>query len=111
VEQNGITEVDAAVMKDGLVRAETLPLVFRVPGTESLPRGSRVRARVTGVDLLQLELYASLAARLDEPAAAAEEDAAEDDAEAVGGLQIALTLDDAEAPAPLPAAAAEGGTG
>jgi exoribonuclease-2 len=30
-------------MKDGLVRADTLPLVFRVPGTESLPRGTRMR--------------------------------------------------------------------
>ena len=28
-EQNGVAELDAAVMKDGLVRAETLPLVFR----------------------------------------------------------------------------------
>ena len=109
VEQTALTELDATVMKDGLVRADTLPLVFRVPGTEKLPRGSRVRARVTGVDLLQLELYASLAARLDEPAAAqgenAAEDAAEDDAEAVGGLQIALTLDEGEAPPP-PAASA-----
>ena len=26
LEQNGVTELDAAVMKDGLVRAETLPL-------------------------------------------------------------------------------------
>jgi exoribonuclease II len=106
VEQNTLTELDAAVMKDGLVRAETLPLVFRVPGTESLPRGSRVRARVTGIDLLQLELYASLAARLDEPAAAEEgaaEDGAEDDTEAVGGLQIALTLDEGEAPPPAEA--------
>lgn len=110
VEQAGLAELDAAVMKDGLVRAEALPLVFRVPGTENLPRGSRVRARVTGIDLLQLELYASLAARLDEPAAAAEEDAAEDETEAVGGLQIALTLDEGEAPSPA-AAPVEGQAG
>ncbi len=110
VEQQGLAELDAAVMKDGLVRAETLPLVFRVSGTESLPRGSRVRVRVTGIDLLQLELHASLAARLDEPAAADEaavEDSTEDDSEAVGGLQIALTLDEGES-APAAAAAAPG---
>jgi exoribonuclease-2 len=78
-----------------------------VPGTESLPRGSRVRARVTGIDLLTLELHASLAARLDEAApTAADEDAAEDEAEPAGGLQIALTLDDAET---APAAAAPEG--
>ncbi|MBK6472866.1 MAG: RNB domain-containing ribonuclease [Betaproteobacteria bacterium] len=94
VEQQGLTEIEAAVMKDGLVRAETLPLVFRVPGTESLPRGSRVRARVAGVDLLTMDLHATLAARLDAPPAAAEDEAAEDEIEAVGALQIALTLDD-----------------
>jgi exoribonuclease-2 len=58
LEQNTVSELDASVMKDGLVRAETLPLVFRLPGTESLPRGSRVRARVTGMDLLTRSLFA-----------------------------------------------------
>jgi hypothetical protein len=59
-----VAELDAAVMKDGLVRADTLPLVFRVPGTESLPRGSRVRVRITGIDLLTLDLHASWPQRL-----------------------------------------------
>jgi exoribonuclease-2 len=109
LQQNGVAEVDAAVMKDGLVRAETLPLVFRLPGTESLPRGTRVRARVAGVDLLTLELHAAMAARLDvAPAAAADTDTEEtgdDETEAHATLQIAITLDDAEAPAtPEPAA-------
>ena len=35
LEQNGIAELEAAVMKDGLVRAETLPLVFRALGAEA----------------------------------------------------------------------------
>ena len=104
VEQQGLAEIDAAVMKDGLVRAESLPLVFRVPGTESLPRGSRVRARVTGIDLLTLDLHATLAARLDAPVAASavaqDDDSAEDETEAAGGLQIAINLDDAAEAAP-----------
>ena len=106
LEQNGVAELDAAVMKDGLVRADTLPLVFRVAGTESLPRGSRVRARITGMDLLTLELHASLAARLDvaaAPAADAADDAAEEDeVEPTGALQLAIGVDEApaaEAPA------------
>jgi exoribonuclease-2 len=110
VAQQGLSEIDAAVMKDGLVRAETLPLVFRVPGTESLARGSRVRARVTGIDLLTLDLHASLAARLDAPAgpsgpAAAATDGAEpaeaaqtaedlDEEEGSGGLALAIDLDE-----------------
>jgi exoribonuclease-2 len=81
LQQNEVAELEAGVMKDGLVRAETLPLVFRLPGTESLPRGSRVRARITGIDLLTLELFASLAARLDAPAEGAPitEEASEED--------------------------------
>jgi exoribonuclease-2 len=103
LEQNGVTELDAAVMKEGLVRADTLPLVFRVAGTESLPRGSRVRARITGMDLLTLDLHASLAARLDVASAPAADDAAEEDeAEPAGTLQLAIAVDEspaAEAPA------------
>ena len=110
LQQNAVAELDAAVMKDGLVRAETLPLVFRVPGTEGLPRGARVRARVAGVDLLTLDLHAALAARLDvAPAAdaAPEGDDAEDEGEAPATLQIAISLDDAAEPAAAPEPAAD----
>lgn len=111
LEQNAVTELDAAVMKEGLVRAETLPLVFRVPGTEGLPRGARVRARVAGIDLLTLDLHAALAARLDETAPAVdEEEPGDDDAEPAGTLTLALTIDGdaveepgADATAPPPA--------
>jgi exoribonuclease-2 len=79
IEQNAVAELEATVMKEGLVRADALPLVFRVPGTESFARGTRLRARVAGIDLLTLDLHASLVARLD--AAAAVSDLAEADAE------------------------------
>ena len=107
IEQQGVTELDAAVLKDGLVRADTLPLVFRALGTESFPRGTRVRVRVTGMDLLTLELHASLAARLDDEAAPAEaEDSeGEDDAPSTG-LTLAINLDEAGEDAPPAAPAA-----
>ena len=95
LQQDGVAELEAAVMKDGLVRADTLPLVFRVPGTESLARGTRIRARVAGIDLLTLELHATLLARID---AAAPEDTAEPEAEdetaEAGALRLAIELDD-----------------
>jgi exoribonuclease-2 len=108
IEQNGVTELDAAVMKDGLVRAETLPLVLRATGTESLPRGARVRVRLTGCDLLTLDAWGSLLARLEAPAAApagaeAEEEEPEG-AEAAGPLALAIDVDEASEGA---AAAAE----
>jgi exoribonuclease-2 len=96
IEQNGVTELEAAVMKGGLVRAETLPLVFRVPGTEDWPRGARLRARVAGIDLLTLDLHAALLARIEDepPEAVAEVD---DEAEAVGPLTLAIDVNDAPA--------------
>ena len=107
--QNDIHELDASVMKDGLVRADALPLVFRAAGADSLPRGAHVRVRVGGADLLTLDLHASVIARLEEPVAAAEEAAADesDDAEAAGPLTLAIDLQDdaADAPAVAPVAA------
>jgi exoribonuclease-2 len=100
--QQGLAELDAAVMKDGLVRADALPLVFRAVGAESLPRGARVRVKLGGCDLLTLDVHASVVQRLDDPAAAAD-DAAVDEAEveeaaaSAGTLTLAIDVQDAEA--------------
>ncbi|MBK7263554.1 MAG: RNB domain-containing ribonuclease [Rubrivivax sp.] len=96
LQQNAVEQLDAAVMKDGLVRADTLPLVFRVPGTESLPRGTRVRARVVGVDLLTLDLHASLLQRIeDAPAVGGDESAdLDEDVDSSGPLTLAIDLQD-----------------
>ena len=98
LQQNAVEQLDAAVMKDGLVRADTLPLVFRVPGTESLPRGTRVRARVVGVDLLTLDLHASLLQRIeDAPAVGGDESAdLDEDVDSSGPLTLAIDLQDAD---------------
>ncbi|MEN9890393.1 MAG: hypothetical protein RLY78_688, partial [Pseudomonadota bacterium] len=66
LQQNSVTELDGVALKDGLVRADTLPLVFRALGCEGLPRGTRVRVRLTGLDLLTLDVHASLVQRLDD---------------------------------------------
>jgi exoribonuclease-2 len=102
--QNDVRELDAAVMKDGLVRADTLPLVFRATGTENLPRGARVRVRVTGMDLLTLDLHAALVTRIDDPTTTADDavidEAEEAEAPAAGPLTLAIDVqDDGAAPA------------
>ena len=90
-------KLDATVMKDGLVRAATLPLVFRAAGAEPLPRGSRVRVRLGAADLLTLDLHASVVARLDTTAApGGDATAAEDDEPAAGPLTIAVDVAEAE---------------
>ncbi len=92
--QQGTTELDASVMKDGLVRAEVLPLVFRVLGCETLPRGTPVRVRITGSDALTLDLHANLLVRLDasSPAPIETDDDSEDEAGAAP-LALAIELD------------------
>ena len=115
--QNGIQEFDATVMKEGLVRAETLPLVFRALGAENLPRGALVRVRVASHDLLTLDLQARVQSRLDDAlilpgiAAVVDEDegAGDDDSEAGGAaasgpLTLAIEQPDEDGAAePVPA--------
>ncbi len=94
--QNVITELNAVVMKDSLVRADDLPLVFRALGTESLPRGAHVRVGLSGTDLLTLDIHASLVARLDDTASAATGLAPDADAEdadqGAGPLSLAIDI-------------------
>ena len=93
--QNDVTELDAVVFKDGLVRADNLPLVFRALGTENLARAAHVRVRVTGMDLLTLDLHASLLVQLGAaatPAQAAAEAEFDDGAETAGPLTLAIDM-------------------
>jgi exoribonuclease-2 len=118
LEQNGITELDCAVLKDGLVRADTLPLVLRAVGAENMPRGARVRVRLGRADLLMLEISGTVATRLDDPARSDDdavlgdesEDAEDSAVEAAAPLALAIDVADAEATPPEAGAAAGAGT-
>jgi exoribonuclease-2 len=98
--QNQITELTASVMKDGLVRADDLPLVFKAAGCDALPRGCNVRVRVTGTDEMTLDVHATLIERLDAAAVAVSEDeSAEDEEEGAGPLTLTLDMDSPESAA------------
>ena len=103
LQQNSITELDCAVMMNGLVRADTLPLVFKALGCEGLPRHAKVRVRVTGIDELTLDVHASLLSRLDDAAAPTQGDPESDGEDEVldnaGPLTLAIDVTDADAPA------------
>jgi len=90
--QNEIQELDASVMKDGLVRADTLPLVFKAMGAENMARGAHVRVRITGMDEMTLDLHANVIAKLDEAVAAAEEVEEADEEETAGPLTLAIDM-------------------
>ncbi len=101
------TELDAVVMKDGLVRADELPLVFRALGADALPRGAHVRVKITGTDLLTLDVHANVIARLDDAPTAEADSDADDLADNAGPLTLAIDVagDNAESDASAPEAA------
>jgi len=91
LQQNDVGELAATVLKDGLVRADALPLVFRAIGSDGLARGTAVRVRIGAIDLLTLDLAASVVGRIESsaPAEAGEED---DDEPSAGPLAIAVDV-------------------
>ncbi len=106
--QNEVRELDATMIQDATVRVDAVPLVFRVAGTEGLPRGSRVRVRITGIDELSLDIHAALAARLLEPTDPQDAASGDDDADTVDAAPLALAIDVTEATDQSDAAAADG---
>ncbi|HSW21478.1 MAG TPA: RNB domain-containing ribonuclease, partial [Burkholderiaceae bacterium] len=103
--QHGVRELEATTMREGLVRADALPLVFKCVGCEPLPRGTHVRVALQSLDELTLEVHATLLARLAAETETPAETADEDEAAAQPlALQLAIDVEDgavaAESPAP-----------
>jgi len=66
IEQEGLTRARATVLREDLLRLERVPLVLRVPGLPSLPRGRCVELELLGRDLLDLALHARMHRILDD---------------------------------------------
>jgi len=102
VQQHGITELVATVFKDNMARADELPLVLPVLGAQDLPRGAKVRVKLGEIDEVALDVKGTVIERLDSaPEAATEEEAEEEEAEhlAAGPIEIAVDVNETEAPA------------
>ena len=114
VEQNGITELNATVFKEGpggsfLVRADDIPLVFPVLGAQNLPRGARLKVKLGEVDEITLDIHGTVIERLDDPADTSDDgpvDDAEDDDTVAGPIAIAVDVNEAPADATAAAPAA-----
>ena len=105
LEQNHITELDAAVIKDNgpsgmLVRADTLPLVISVLGAQNLPRGARVRVKLGEIDEITLDIHGTILERLDNPEDPSDDavvdDAQDDEDNVAGPIAIAVDVNDSE---------------
>lgn len=97
LQQAQITQLEATVIKEGLVRADTLPLVLPVLGAGDLPRGARVRVKLGEIDPIALDVHGTVIERLDAEAVpvSALDDSAEE--ETVAG-PLAIAVDVSEAP-------------
>jgi len=111
LEQQGVQELVGVVIKPGWVRADELPLVLAATGTDALPRGTRVKVRLTGMDLMTLDAFAALVTPLDTAPTSGESEAdlsdlaADDSDSAAGPIALAIDLSDgADGPAGAPAA-------
>ncbi|MDB5945389.1 MAG: exoribonuclease R-like protein [Ramlibacter sp.] len=96
LEQQGITQLVGTVFKEGLVRADDLPLVLPVMGGNDLPRGAKVRLQLGAIDEITLDVKGTVIERLDaepEPEAVEEET---DDEPAAGPLTIAVDVSEPE---------------
>jgi len=97
VQQQGITEIEATLFKDNLVRADELPLVLPVMGAQGLPRGARVRVRLGDIDEVSLDIHGTVIERLDvaleagaEPAEVGDDE--DDDSLVAGPIAIAVDM-------------------
>jgi exoribonuclease-2 len=98
LQQNGVKELVASVFKEGLARADDLPLVLPVLGAEGLPRGAKVRVKLGEIDEITLDVRGTVVERLDvacEPQMA-EEDAQDDEEPVAGPIAIAVDVNDTE---------------
>lgn len=105
LQQTGTTELTATLIKDNLVRADTLPLVLPVLGAEGLPRGAHVRVRLGAIDEIALDVSGTVIERLDGAVEALEESADAEDEELAAPLALAIDVNEAEAGATDPASA------
>jgi len=108
VQQQGITEVEATLFKENLVRADYLPLVLPVAGAQGLPRGARVMVRLGDIDLVSLDIHGTVTARLDAQAIAGAPDTDDDtdDDTIAGPIAIAMDVNEGDA-APSPTSAGD----
>ena len=100
IEQNGSTELDGTLIKEQLVRADTLPLVMPVMGADGWPRGAQARVRLGRSDLLALDVSATVIARLDNPEDTHDDrqvDPEEDESALAVAVALAIDVSETEA--------------
>jgi exoribonuclease-2 len=92
IQQQGLQELCATLIKDTLVRADDLPLVLNVPAVQDAARGARFLIRLGALDLMSLDIQGTVLQRLDLDAATGTCDALADDEDAEDPMPLALEV-------------------
>jgi exoribonuclease II len=101
LQQNNITELNASLFKENMVRADDLPLVLPVMGANNLERNTKVTIKLGEINLMTLDVSGTIIdVRVakntgDMDIADANEEESEDESEEIGALSIAVDLVDA----------------
>jgi exoribonuclease II len=108
LQQNSITELNATLFKENMVRADNLPLVLPVMGVNNLERGAKVTVKLGNINLMTLDVSGTI---IDVREAAHTGDmdlseAADDEAEDAGVLNIAVDMAETEVGAEIATEAA-----
>jgi exoribonuclease-2 len=99
LKQQGISELTATLIKDNLVRADTLPLVLPVLGSDGLPRGAHVRVKLGEIDDITLDIHGTVTERLDQPVDDVDPtsgDEGEDDEALAAPLALAIDVNEGD---------------
>ena len=100
LQQNNITELNATLFKENMVRADDLPLVLPVMGANNLDRNAKVVVKLGDINLMTLDVSGTIIdIRVAENTGDmnmtdANEEESEDESEEIGVLRIAVDLVD-----------------
>jgi exoribonuclease-2 len=65
--QENVSEATASIIREDLVRFDSLPLVTRAPSVTGVAPGSKVRLAISGIDLLDISFHAEYLETLTPP--------------------------------------------
>jgi exoribonuclease II len=112
LQQNNITELNASLFKENMVRADDLPLVLPVMGAQQLERGTKVSVKLGDINLMTLDVSGTIidirvAAHAGDMATSDVSEDESDESDVTGALSIAVDMDEAEIKPELTAVATE----
>jgi exoribonuclease-2 len=96
MQQQGLAEIVGTLFREGLVRADAIPLVLPVLGGNDLPRGAHVRVKLGEIDLITLDVKGTVVERLDLPAEPEDAGDEGDDEPVAGPIAIAVDVNESE---------------